>query len=142
MLQVFSWYYGFSQVGAISHAREDNKTIFKVIWLLCYAMGWTLTIYFLWELIIDIQKYEVNTLITIEEKPLLPFPAVTICSKNRMHCQHFFDLIRECETEVGNCKRRDIYCNLYLTIDCNSATIKRTNGTVCTGCKCQVGNAF
>ena len=27
---VFLWYYKFTQVGAISQAREDNKNVFKI----------------------------------------------------------------------------------------------------------------
>ena len=72
---VLGWHYRFTQVGAISHSREDNKPVFKMFWLVAFLCGVGLTIYGLIGFVNNIQKYEVNTSVFVEKKPSLHFPA-------------------------------------------------------------------
>ena len=48
---VFKWYFNFSQVGAISQAREEDKRGFRWIWLLGYAIGCSMTLFLVYDLI-------------------------------------------------------------------------------------------
>ena len=122
--EVFQWHYRFTQVGAISHSREDNKLVFKVIWFAAFILGGGLTITFLIDIYDNIQKYEVNTSVNVEKRPSLDFPALTVCNKNIIHCQHLFNMIVECEKNSSSCPKRDLYCNMYVRGSCKTTPIK------------------
>ena len=132
VMDVIGWYYKFTQVGAVSQSREDNKPLFKVLWLVAYIAGLFMTVYGLAGFILNIYKYEINTVLEVEKRPFLKFPSVTICNKNRIHCQHLFDLVSECENSSNCTKRRDLYCNLFIFSNCNTTNLDRKgNDLVC-----------
>ena len=45
--EVFTWHYSFTQVGAISNSRENDKTVFKVLWMIIFFSGLILSIFHL-----------------------------------------------------------------------------------------------
>ena len=122
---VFRWYFNFSQVGAISQAREENKKSFKLVWMIIYVIGWILTLYQVVRLIQRIQKYEVHTNIAEEIKKELRFPAITFCNNNKVHCKHLSNLISECD--MTNCARKSLYCELLVGTKC------RQDNNICQG---------
>ena len=122
---VFRWYFNFSQVGAISQAREENKRSFRLVWIMIYVIGWILTLYQVVRLIHRIQKYEVHTNIAEEIKKELRFPAITFCNNNKVHCKHLSTLISECG--LTNCTRKSLYCELLVGTKC------RKDNNLCKG---------
>ena len=122
-------------MGAISNSREDNKTMFKVLWMIIFFVGLILTINGLCKLCNRIQKYEVNTSVNVEKRSFLKFPAITICNKNLIHCQHLFDMIVECENI--SCQRWELYCNIYVTGNCTQV-VPDDGNPVCNGHKPEI----
>ncbi len=56
----------------------------------------------------------VTTSTTLEQQASVPFPGVTVCNQNRVHCGNLYDLITTCEAAAsGHCSRRDAYCQVY-----------------------------
>ena len=134
VMEVIAWHYSSTQVGAISHSREENKPVFKLLWMFIFFIGLALTFRGLFDLVTKIQKYEVNTAINVEKRTFLEFPAVTLCNNNLIHCQHLFDMIAECEKDSSPCPKREIYCNMYVLGNCKVTPIVGGSGNpVCIG---------
>ena len=136
---VFKWHYWFTQVGAISHSRQESKPVFKVVWMVLFFFGLMLTIQGLFDLLCKIQKYEVNTSVHVEKRTFLEFPAVTVCNKNIIHCQHLLDMILDCEKNLSGCPKKGLYCNFYLTGNCSITPLIGTDGnSVCIDHKVEI----
>ena len=117
VLAVFKWYFNFSQVNAISQAREENRKSLRLMWVMAYLFGWGMTLYLVVGLIQDIMEYKVDTNIRHERMQKMPFPSVTICPNNRIQCQHLYDAIINCENN-SECDRNHLYCGLFVNTKC------------------------
>ena len=117
---VFKWYFNFSQVNAISQAREENRKGLRLMWVMAYLFGWGMTLYLVVGLIQDILEYKVDTNIRHERMQSMVFPSVTICPNNRIQCQHLYDAIINCE-KTSECDRNHLYCGLFVKTKCFNA---------------------
>ena len=117
---VFKWYFNFSQVNAISQAREENRKSLRLMWVMAYLFGWGMTLYLVVGLIQEILEYKVDTNIRHERMQSMPFPSVTICPNNRIHCQRLYDAIINCEKNL-ECDRNHLYCGLFVNTECIDA---------------------
>ena len=98
LVNVWSWYFNFTQVGGLSQARSEDNKFFKILWFLGYAFGILLTIGTVLFLFRDYERYEIRTRIGIQSQPLLNLPSVTICNSNKVHCGNLYKLVDGCET--------------------------------------------
>ena len=82
-----------------------------------------------------VQRYEVNTSVSVEKKTFMEFPAITVCNKNIIHCQHLFDMILDCEYDPDNhCQKWDVYRNLYEISNCKTSPgVAKDGKSVCKG---------
>ena len=121
-------------MGAISHAREENKPVFKWLWMVIFFLGFVLTNHQLLELMSKILQYEVNTSVNVEKRSFLDFPSVTVCNNNLIHCQYLFDMILDCEKKLSGCPKKELYCNIYVTGNCSITPVIGGDGySVCSG---------
>ena len=131
---VLKWHYRSTQVGAISHAREETNPFFKVVWLVIFLCGFVITNVLMLDLMSKIQMYEVNTAVNVEKRSFVEFPAITVCNKNLIHCQHLLNMILECENNSSTCQKLELYCNFYVLGNCKSTPVVGGDGhLVCNG---------
>ena len=93
---VLLWFYRFTSIGGITHARDSDCKIAKQVWFILFISGCCMTI---WGVIISVESYlEFKSVTTVsrEYKSLLTFPSVTICNLNRVHCGNLNELIDKC----------------------------------------------
>ena len=82
---VFKWYFNFTQLGAISNAREEDRKSFRILWFIAYALGWVFTFYLVKELVYSIYQYEVDTKIRDDQLSAMPFPSITGKTENPLN---------------------------------------------------------
>ena len=109
---VHSWYMGFTSIGGLSQYASNDLTVSKVFWLILFLVGMALTLMNFIQVLIDIALNKVTTTTTLEQQASLPFPGVTICNQNRVHCGNLYDMISACEAEL-TCTRKDVFCEIY-----------------------------
>ena len=118
--KVILWFYRFTTIGGITHARESDSKIAKQIWIALFISGCLMTI---WGVKISIESYlEYRSVTTVskEYKSLLTFPSVTICNLNRVHCGNLDKMIKRCETDES-CDRKELYCKIFVLGQCDVA---------------------
>ena len=86
-------------VHGVPRIIHSEKQAVKIIWLLAILISSISCVYFLTITIIDYLKYDVITVSKSIEKEMEYFPAVTICSKNKISLE---DII-SCEYEKQSC---------------------------------------
>ena len=87
---VFKWYFNFTQLGAISNAREEDRKSFRILWFIAYALGWVFTFYLVKELVYSIYQYEVDTKIRDDQLSAMPFPSITGKTENPLNITRFY----------------------------------------------------
>ena len=110
--KVIIWFYNFTTIGGITHARESNCKIAKKVWIVLFICGCLMTI---WGVKISIESYmEYRSVTTVskEYKSLLTFPSVTICNLNRVHCGNLNKMIEKCDKDQS-CHRKELYCKIF-----------------------------
>ena len=96
-LEVGKWFIDFSSLSGISQYRISDNKISKTFWILSYWLGLAFTIMLVNQ---SFQRYLTNPYVTkVERKNAFssPFPSVTICNPNRVHCKHLYDTIKACQ---------------------------------------------
>ena len=118
--KVIIWFYNFTTIGGITHARESNCKIAKKVWIVLFICGCLMTI---WGVKISIESYmEYRSVTTVskEYKSLLTFPSVTICNLNRVHCGNLNKMIEKCDKNKS-CHRKELYCKIFTLGQCDVA---------------------
>ena len=118
--KVILWFYRFTTIGGITHARESDSKLAKQIWVALFFAGVVMTI---WGVKISIESYlEYRSVTTVskEYKSLLTFPSVTICNLNRVHCGNLDNMIKRCEND-DSCNRKELYCKIFALGQCDVA---------------------
>ena len=95
--EVGKWFRNFSSLSGISQYRISDNKISKTFWILSYWLGLAFTLMLVNQ---SFQRYLTNPYVTkVERKNSFssPFPSVTICNPNRVHCKHLYDTIKACQ---------------------------------------------
>jgi hypothetical protein len=118
--EVHQWYLGFTSIGGLSQFSSNDLTISKIFWFILFVIGAVLTVIGFVTVVIDILAYQVTISVTLEQRASLPFPGVTLCNQNRVHCGNLYDMVQDCESNNDTCTtRRDVLCQLYQIGGCN-----------------------
>ena len=102
-LEVGKWFIDFSSLSGISQYRISDNKISKTFWILSYWLGLAFTIMLVNQ---SFQRYLTHPYVTkVERKNAFssPFPSVTICNPNRVHCKHLYSRIKECQKVWSYC---------------------------------------
>ena len=94
--EVGKWFKDFSSLSGISQYRISDNRISKLCWISLYWIGLAFTI-----LLVDksFRRYLEHPSVTkVERKNGIasPFPSITICNPNRVHCKHLYKRIKTC----------------------------------------------
>ena len=114
------WYIGFNSLGGLTQWRDSDNWASKAFWGTLFCVGVTFTLLGVWATVAKFLAHDTVIAIEADFSWQLPFPAITVCNSNVIHCSHFYDLISECEAG-GPCDRIDLYCELFLMTQCSVA---------------------
>ena len=89
----WKWFFQNNSIGGLDHVTNADNIVSRVFWLILFLAGAGLTTYSTYNTIMNFFKYNTLTSVTMENHPLLQFPAVTICNSNRIHCGNLYALI-------------------------------------------------
>ena len=95
------WGYNFTSISGVTQVRDTNRQISKVAWMLLAFFGFGLTFWTVNKTVQNYFDFESVTTINVRNKDVIDFPSVTVCSQNRVHCKHLYNLIKTC-TKVSN----------------------------------------
>ena len=107
--EVGKWFKDFSSLAGISQYRISDNKISKICWILLYWFGLIFTLLLVEQ---SFRRYLSHPYVTkVERKNNFssPFPSVTICNPNRVHCKHLYNLLKECHQV---CSSRKFYPSL------------------------------
>ena len=98
---VLSWYWNFTQLPGFTQCRDTDTLLSKGFWFILAIVGWIFTGISTYSTIASFLQHEILTKTQFDTgtvfKTKLTFPSVTICNSNRVHCDHLYHLIHECE---------------------------------------------
>ena len=87
-----------SSLGGITqHGRAHRSWLGKIAWALILLVGAGWTCYNFVLTVIQYRQYNSITTIDSVNHPHLPFPAVSICNLNPIHCGNFYQLLLQCK---------------------------------------------
>ena len=94
------WGYKFTSISGVTQVRDTNCLKSRLAWLLLTILGVGLTYWIVVKSVKCYFNYESVTTIDVQNQQAIDFPSVTVCSQNRVHCRHLYELIKKC-TEVS-----------------------------------------
>ena len=106
---VLKWGYKFTSISGVTQVRDTDCLKSRLAWLLLTILGVGLTYWIVIKSVKGYFNYESVTTIDVKNEQTIDFPSVTVCSQNRVHCKHLYELIKTC-TEVS---KFDILCHLW-----------------------------
>ena len=95
------WGYNFTSISGVTQVRDTNCQKSKFLWMLLAFFGFGFTSWTVNKTVQNYFDFESVTTINVKNEKVIDFPSVTVCSQNRVHCKHLYDLIKTC-TEVSN----------------------------------------
>jgi hypothetical protein len=98
---VKDWFVGFTTLGGLVQIFASTDRWSKAMWVVLFVSGFIGTLVGLQQTFGNYFEFNVVTSVTIAHSYTLPFPSVTICNANRVHCGQLYKLIRTCQ-EVYN----------------------------------------
>ncbi len=93
--EVRNWFASFTSIGGLSQ-NFASKGLAKLYWLILFLIGFYFTVSGLVSVLVEYSQHEVLTEITIGHNYEVPFPSVTICNVNRVHCGNLNKVIMDC----------------------------------------------
>ncbi len=88
------WFLGFTTIGGLTQFHNSNKVpISQLVWLCLFLTGLGLTIASVATIFIEYSENLIVTTVTTEQHKSMPFPAITLCNNNKMHCGHLLERI-------------------------------------------------
>ena len=87
--------------GITQHCRAHPSILGKIGWVLIILVGAGWTSYNFVMTVIQYRMYNSFTAVDSVHYPQLPFPAVSICNINSIHCGRFYLLLLQC-TKVNH----------------------------------------
>ena len=94
------WGYKFTSIAGVTQVRDTNCLKSRFAWLLLTILGGGLTYWIVVKSVKTYFNFESVTTIDVQNQQAIDFPSVTVCSQNRVHCRHLYELIKKC-TEVS-----------------------------------------
>ena len=94
--EVGKWFGNFSSVSGISQYRISDNRVSKLCWISLYWLGIAFTFVLVEK---SFRRYLSHPHVTKMERKnnfASPFPSVTICNPNRVHCKHLYSRIKTC----------------------------------------------
>ena len=98
----------FWQETSISGASNAGKAkgrpyIRRICWILIFGIFFGLTVFNVAKQFVEYYEYPVNYEVYVTHKDQVPFPSVTVCNQNRVHCGNLKMAIDDCEKDLENC---------------------------------------
>ena len=90
------WFTRFTTLGGLTHTRESDNHVSRAIWASIFIAGCVLTIVSVHSTVSKYFDFGVNVGIKMEKNLLIPFPSVTFCNANKVHCGNLHKLIEDC----------------------------------------------
>ena len=90
------WFGNFSSLSGISQYRISDNRVSKACWISLYWLGIAFTFVLVEK---SFRRYLSHPHVTKMERKnnfASPFPSVTICNPNRVHCKHLYSRIKTC----------------------------------------------
>ena len=116
----YEWFLSFTSIGGLSQYSSNDLKVSKLFWLVLFLIGFVLTIVNFIKVIQSILAFGVTISITMEEKIVMPFPAITLCNQNKVHCGNLHNYIESCE----NCQHRmEALCHVYDMGGCKKSVL-------------------
>ena len=99
LVWLVGWLVGFTQ------SRESDNSISKCAWLILAIFGYGITFFQCYKTINTFFAFETNTQITFNTGAAfhtdIPFPSVTVCNSNRIHCERLYNAITNCTKVIS-----------------------------------------
>ena len=111
---IFKSWFNYTSTQGIVQARDNDRTCFKVVWVLAFLLGAVFT----WILIIDLfqSMLQFNVVtdinISVPRQGYVEYPSITICNKNRIHCRNLVKHIQSCD-KVGMIEKLHFIRQVY-----------------------------
>ena len=100
IINSLKWGYKFTSISGVTQVRDTNCLKSRFGWMLLTILGFGLTYWIVVKTVKGYFNYESVTTIDVQNQQAIDFPSVTVCSQNRVHCRHLYELIKKC-TEVS-----------------------------------------
>ena len=106
----------FWQETSISGASNAGKAqglpyIRRLCWMAIFATFFALTIFNVAKQFVEFYHYPVNYEVYVTHKDQVPFPSVTVCNQNRVHCGNLKTTIDDCMANMNNCWNQESILN-------------------------------
>ncbi len=95
---VKTWFVNFTSIGGLSQHFASRGSYSKTYWLVLFLVGFGFTLFGVYSVMSNYFQYNVVTAISMDYHFSLPFPSVTVCNENRIHCRNLHGLIVRCMT--------------------------------------------
>ena len=93
---VFVWFMNFTSIGGLSQSKADRGPIAKLFWMIMFFLGLAGTFPLILNVVQDYLDKAIITTVTVSSLPTVPFPGVTICHYNKVHCGNLLERIEWC----------------------------------------------
>ena len=81
---------GKTSIAGLANAYASESTSKKIYWGFLFLVGLVITFVALAQTVFDYLEFEVSTTIDLRSDSTVPFPAVSICNQNKVHCLNLF----------------------------------------------------
>ena len=120
---LWCWFMGFTSIGGLSQSNNTDAKIAKAVWIILFFIFAIMTILNVDRIMVEYNTNPVQTTVTQVYSDTLPFPGVTICNQNRVHCPNLLKHIDYINTTLDNIenrqKRLDTLCQIFILGRCS-----------------------
>ncbi|XP_012268274.3 amiloride-sensitive sodium channel subunit gamma-like [Athalia rosae] len=88
-------YLGLTTIPGLQSVHNAQGKFFTLVWSILFTIGLACTIRDVYVNCLDYLAYPVTTAMNLKQATALPFPAVTVCNLNRVHCGNLKRLVRQ-----------------------------------------------
>ena len=119
--EVPAWFLSFTTIGGLTQFHASDISISKAAWLLLFLVGVGLTTWNVQQVVSDYLENKVVTTVKLATVDSMPFPAVTICNYNQVHCSNLMNHIRDCTLRRLNCSKETVVnlCHINDLTNCS-----------------------
>ena len=82
---------GKTSIAGLANAYQSESTSKIIYWGFLFLVGLVITFVALGQTALDYLEYEVSTSIDLRSDSTVPFPAVSVCNQNKVHCLNLFE---------------------------------------------------
>ena len=91
MGNVLNEFGGKTSIAGLVNAYQSESTSKIIYWGFLFLVGLVITFVALGQTALDYLEYEVSTSIDLRSDSTVPFPAVSVCNQNKVHCLNLFE---------------------------------------------------